>query len=228
LLRLGLRLTTLAFLAAGAGIAQDVVSAKAGLAYSVIGRVSIGGERLASGPENRQLNKGDVLSSQAGRAEVLLNPGAVLRIGDKTRIRMDSVELTDARVSLDAGSGVVTVNRLPKLDRVEIHVGGAVVAINVDGVYRFDATSPPRLRVFRGRASLENDALKTGANRGQAVRLLDLHAGRFDLKHADALQQWAEARSAPPPWVPLPPMKCYSTPTHIAEIKDYMRDCLHL
>jgi hypothetical protein len=138
--RPGVRLTVFALVTAGVGIAQDVISAKAGLAYFVLGRVSIiGGGRLAIGPVNHQLNEGESLFSETGRAEVLLNPGTVLRIGDKTRIRMDGVELTDTRISIETGSAVVTVRQLPKLDRVEIHIGSAVVVIKSDGVYRLDA-----------------------------------------------------------------------------------------
>src|SRR5579863_9200337 len=124
------RLISLALVTTGVGIAQDVISAKAGLVYFVLGRVSIvGGERLASGPENRQLNSGEILFSEAGRAEVLLNPGAVLRTGDMTRLRMDNVELADTHVSIEAGSAVVTVSQIPKLARVAIHIAGVGVAM---------------------------------------------------------------------------------------------------
>src|SRR5579863_7122051 len=104
-LRPGGRLAALALIAAGVGMAQGVISAKAGLVYFVDGQVAVAGSRpLARGATNRQLNPGEVLLSEVGRAEVLLNPGTVLRIGNKSAIRMDRVELTDARVSIEAGS----------------------------------------------------------------------------------------------------------------------------
>jgi hypothetical protein len=245
MLRPGVRLTVCALVAASVGIAQQVISAKAGLVYFVLGRVSIAGSgRLASGAVNRQLNKGEILFSETGRAEVLLNPGTVLRIGAMTRIRMDGVELTDTRVSIEAGSAVVTVNQLPKLDRVEIHSGGAAVVLKGDGVFRFDAgrletdridREAPRLRVFSGQAevyreeeaSSEDSPVRIVARRGQAVRLEDLQAGKFDLKDADALQRWAQMRGTPT-WIPLPPIVCWSEPANSAQMKDYMRDCLHL
>jgi hypothetical protein len=239
--RPGVRLTLFALVAAGVGIAQQMISAKAGLVYFVLGRVSIAGRgRLAIGALNRQLKEGEILLSEAGRAEVLLNPSTVLRIGGMTRIRMDGVDLMDTRVSIEAGSAVVTVNQLPKLDRVEIHIGAAVVVMKSVGVYRFDAdrarADASVLRVFSGEAlvfreegaSPENGALKTVAKRGQAVRLQDLQAGKFDLKDSDALQEWAEIRGTPPPIPPMPPMVCYSDPTKLGELKEYMRDCLHL
>lgn len=233
----GVRLAVFALVAAVVGIAQQVISAKAGLVYSVMGRVSIEGSgRLGIGAVYRQLKPGENLFSEDGRAEVLLNPGAVLRIGEGTRIRMEGVELTDARVSIDAGSAVVTVYQAPKLDRVEIHIGGAVAMIKGAGVYRFDAGLPgangfdsgaPWMRVFSGdaEASQENSPSKIIVKRGQAVRLPHLQASKFDLRDTDALQKWAEERGTPPPVEMMPPMKCFSKPANMAEVKDWAKDC---
>jgi hypothetical protein len=225
-------LATFALFAAGVAMAQDVISAKAGLVYSVFGQVSVvSSGRLGAAPY-RQLNQGDILFSEAGRAEVLLNPGTVLRIGNMTRIRMDRVDLTDTRVSIEAGSAVVTVNQLPKLARVEIQIGGAVVAVKGDGVYRFDGDpSPPRLRVFSGQAESnreEGTHREAVVKRGQIVQFQDSRVSKFDLKDADAFQQWAEARGTPPPPPALLPIKCYSMPTKMAELSDWMRDCMHV
>jgi len=236
MLRPGARLAALALIAAGVGMAQKVISAKAGLVYFVEGHAAVAGSGpLAAGEVNRQLNPGEILFSENGRAEVLLNPGTVLRIGDRTAIRMDRVELTDARVSVEAGSAVVTVYQAPKLDRVEIGIGGAVVKMEGAGVYRFDSDGSDRgaLRVFSGQAFVyrENGVYREGgasqavAKRGQAVRLQDLQVGKFDVKAADALQQWAETRGAPPPWTPLPPMQRLSPPAKTPEFEAWLKEC---
>jgi hypothetical protein len=155
------------------------------------------------------------LFSEAGRAEVLLNPGTVLRIGEMTRIRMDSVDLTDTRVSIEAGSAVITVNRVSKLDRVEIHVGGAVVVMKSACVYRFDAdrldADTPRLRVFRGQAeayreeeaSSENGALK---------------------ENSCETREYGAARGFSGQQV-RPKGRRYAA--NSKELKEYIRDCLH-
>lgn len=223
------RLAILGFAAAGLGLAQQAISAKAGLVYFVQGSVSIaGGERLGIGAVNRQLREGETLFSDAGRAEVLLNPGTVLRIGDRTRIRMDTVELTDTRLSIEAGSAVLTVQQAPKLDRVEIHIGSAAVAIEGVGVYRFDANGGgPTARVFNGQAAVSSeDGASKIVKRGEAVWLPRLELSKFDLNHADELQQWAEKRGTPPPAPMLPPMKCFVQPANTAELKDWLKDCL--
>lgn len=215
------RIAALASLATGVGLGQQVLAAKAGLIYFVRGQVSIAGRgALTVGAAKPLLNAGETLFSEAGHAEVLLNPGAVLRIGDFSRIRMDRVLLTDTRVSIESGSAVVTVNELPKFDRVEIHIGGAAVAMKSNGIYRFDIddAAGPRLRVFRGRAEVhrqaagtpESIALRVVASSGQLVRLRNLQLARFDRKDADELQQWAASRNVPPPFTTLAPMICYS------------------
>lgn len=234
------RLAAFALAAAGGMFAQDVISAKAGLVYFVAGRVSIaGGGLLASGRTNYRLNQGEILLSETGRAEVLLNPGTVLRIGDNTRILMGRAELTDTRIFIEAGSAVVTVRHPPKLDRVEIHIGGAVVAIKGPGLYRFDASrlkanslDPPGpwVRVYRGQAVAtgsagENSASKVTATRGQAVRLPGLRLSKFDLSDSDSLQQWAEKQGTPPPVAMMPPMRCYSNPLNTADLVSWIKEC---
>lgn len=227
------RLAAIALVVAGMGIAQKVLSAKAGLVYFVLGRVSIAGSGpLRAGMVNRQLRPGGILFSDAGRAEVLLNPGAVLRIGDRTRIRMDNVDLTNPRVSIEAGSAVITINELEKPARVEIRIGGGVVVLKADGVYRFDADSlNPRVRVFGGQAETYREAPASSASavpkiakRGQSLSLPDLQIGKFDLKDADALQQWAEKRGTPPA-PKLLQNGCLPLPANASESAVRMRNC---
>ena len=88
-----------------------VISAKAGFVFFVQGRVSVEGGPLSTGEHFRQLRNGESLSTQRGRAEVLLNPGVVLRLGDMSRLHMDDVKLTDACVSLESGSAVIAARR---------------------------------------------------------------------------------------------------------------------
>ncbi len=122
MLRHGVRLAIFALAAGGVAIAQDVISAQAGLVYFVEGQVSIsGGVRLKAGAKLHQLKADETLFVERGRAEVLLNPGTVLRLGPMSRIRMDSTELTDTRISMEDGSAVITVNQAPAGSRGAPH-----------------------------------------------------------------------------------------------------------
>lgn len=199
------RLTILALTAATLAPAQKIVSAKSGLVYYVQGRVSVEGDGLLkTGNALRQLKAGETLSTERGRTEVLLNPGAVLRLGDMSSLRMDDVTLAAARVSILSGSAVVTINPIPKPNRVELHLGAGVIVLRHPGVYRFDVPDS-RLRVYSGRAEvrlaahLDNAAAKPAiVKRGRFVELDDLRVARFDLKDTDALQRWAFDRARTP------------------------------
>jgi hypothetical protein len=187
---------------AGAGLAQRVISAKSGLVLFVLGRASVEGGPLKAGESYRQLKAGESLSIERGRAEVLLNPGIILRLGDMSRLRMDDVQLTDACVSLESGSAVITVNYILKTDRIRLLAGGNVIVMKREGVYRLDIgrldVDQGRLRVFSGRAEVRRDGspVMVAVKRGQSVNFDDgLTIAKFDPKETDALQRWANARS---------------------------------
>jgi hypothetical protein len=178
-------------------LAQKVISAKAGFLFFVQGRVSVEGGRLRTGEHFRQLKPGENLSTERGRAEVLLNPGTILRLGDMSRLHMDDVNLTDACVSLESGSAVVTVNYILKTDRVRLVAGGSVIVLKQAGEYHLDVTQG-RLRVFGGRAEVqrEGSAAFVIVKRGRTVDLDDeLKIAKFDLKDTDAFESWAAERS---------------------------------
>ena len=205
---------------AGMALAQKVISAKSGLILFVQGRVSVDGGGLDTGARPlplksgnlyRQLKGGERVSTQRGRAEILLNPGTVLRLGDISRMRMDEIKITDACVSLESGAAVVTVNYIPKNDRIRLVVGGSDIVLKKAGVYRFDLgrfdlgrvdsgrdSTQARMRVFSGLAEVRRAGSSTvvRVKRGQAVTLDDnLEVAKFDLKDSDALQLWASART---------------------------------
>ncbi|HEY1759672.1 MAG TPA: hypothetical protein VGG72_30140 [Bryobacteraceae bacterium] len=184
---------------ASALLGQRVISAKAGLLCFVQGRASVEGGALSTGEHFRQLKNGESLATERGRAEVLLNPGTFLRVGDMSRVHMDDIKLTDACVSLDSGSAVVTVNYILKTDRLRLIAGGSVIVMKQPGVYRLDA-STGRLRVFNGKAEVRRDggSAYVIVKRGQVVDLTGLKLAKFDIKDTDALQRWAAARSRAP------------------------------
>jgi hypothetical protein len=185
---------------ASGALAQRVISAKAGFVYYVQGRAFVEGGRLKTGESFRQLKAGENLSTERGRAEVLLNPGTVLRLGEMSRLHMDNINLTDACVSLESGSAVITVNSVLKTDHIRLIAGGNVIVMERAGVYRLDVTQG-RLRVFSGRAEVrrEGSAALVTVKRGHAVNLDDgLSVAKFNLKDTDALQLWASARSRVP------------------------------
>src|SRR5262249_1429144 len=70
-------------------VAQSVISARSGLIHYAEGRVLLDGKpvevKLTAFP---QIKDNVALSAEDGRAEVLLNPGVFLRIGENSAVRM--------------------------------------------------------------------------------------------------------------------------------------------
>src|SRR3981081_3023063 len=78
---------------------QFVISAKSGLINYVEGRVLVDGEPVVNKPGvHSEMKARSELRSKDGRAEVLLNPGVFLRMGENSTVRMASNHLADTRI----------------------------------------------------------------------------------------------------------------------------------
>src|SRR5579863_1088754 len=67
-----------------------------------------------------QLNPGEVLATQAGKAEVLLTPGVFLRVDDNSAVKMVSPNLTHTQIELVSGRAAVEVDELYKQNDLEV------------------------------------------------------------------------------------------------------------
>jgi len=178
-------------------IAQNAISAKAGLVQVADGEVFVNDKAV----ENKvaqftDLKNKDVLTTGDGRAEVLLTPGAFLRVTDGSGIRMVSTRLSDVRMEMVKGEAIVEVAELLTDNSISMNIGSTSFELRKGGIYRFD-TTPGRMRVYQGEANAtEGDKaviVKPGhefANSGNAWAL-----GHFDTKETDALYRWSSRRS---------------------------------
>src|SRR3982074_3071834 len=109
------RTLLLATLAATAAYGQSVVSARSGLINFAEGEVFLSDQpveqKAGKFPEIRE---GAELRTEAGRAEVLLTPGMLLRVGPDSSITMRSASLIDTRVEFRRGSAVIEVSEDPE------------------------------------------------------------------------------------------------------------------
>jgi uncharacterized membrane protein YgcG len=175
--------------------AQSVISAKSGLIHYVEGRVLLGDQvvesKFGSFPEVREKSE---LRTEDGRAEVLLTPGVILRIGESSAIRMITNRLIDTRVEFLSGSILVEAGDLPKDNAVTIVHKDYTVQLQKKGLYRFDS-QPDELRVYDGEtiATLGDKNLEV-----REGRLLAFDGGmtvaRFDTKDGDSLYRWSRRR----------------------------------
>lgn len=177
---------------------QAVISTRSGLVHYFEGAVSIAGQPLeARLGKFASIPEGAELRTEEGRAEVLLTPGVILRMREKSAIRMVANALSDTRVEFLAGSAI--------LESAEPAAGTSVTLIYKDwsirqpqkGLYRIDC-EPPRLQVHEGDAEVSATAGGDPIRVGQGMELPfasvlvpDKSAGEV----RDALTDWAEGRA---------------------------------
>lgn len=133
---------------------QSVISARSGLINYFEGVAFVDAAPLAhkSGIFAR-LHEGDTLSTESGRAEVLLTPDTYLRIGADSSIRMIKTDMDDTQVELLSGSAILDSAQAPAGAFVKIIFRDETIRPMKPGNYRIDAEQA-QLRVFAGEAEV--------------------------------------------------------------------------
>jgi uncharacterized membrane protein YgcG len=126
---------------------QYVVSTKAGLVNYVQGTANVKatqgvatGVPIKTGPE--------------GFAEILLNPGSFLRLGENSEAILDSAELTNVSVRVIAGTAVIEAAGFTKETPLKITAGDLRVLVIKDGIY---VVEPGQVKVADGQIQMEGD-----------------------------------------------------------------------
>ncbi|MBV8812715.1 MAG: FecR domain-containing protein [Acidobacteriaceae bacterium] len=173
------------------------ISARPGVVNYMEGNASINGQQIqAKQQKSIFLNANDVLSTDVGKAEVLLTPGVFLRIGDNSQIRMISPSLTDAQVELDRGEAMLEVDELVKDNRITITNHGGSLVVQKTGLYRLTAGDQPTAATLEGKAEIYFGDDHIELNKGhETVLAAQLRAQKFDAKREDDLYAWSNTRS---------------------------------
>jgi hypothetical protein len=176
--------------------AQYVVGARAGTVHFVTGEVLVDSKPAGWTPlKFPLLEKGQILSTGNGRAEILLGAGVFLRLGRHSAIRMLDNSLEDAQVEIRRGDALVEVVDIPKGSDVHVVLGPTRTSFTGIGLHRFEV-GPHRLRVFGGHAEVAAGSRRTQAGRGAAVDLSDtLSVSKFNPRRKDDLLVWSANRS---------------------------------
>jgi hypothetical protein len=175
--------------------AQPVVGARAGVVSFAIGKVYLDNQAIDISPTRfREVKEKSVLRTEGGRAEVLLNPCAVLRVDEDSSIRMLDSDLLRPRVELLTGSAVVDVPGIRKGSEIRLQLGGAAVEMARKGTYRFDY-SPPVLKVFDGRATIQRSSEKAEVAGGRTLAFDSFAPEKFDVRDGDGLDLWNHQRA---------------------------------
>jgi hypothetical protein len=171
-------------------VGQTFISAKAGLVnYEE-------GVRAAS---PRQLQEGEVFSTP-NRSELLMMPGAYLRLERSAEIRMLSTSVSHPVVELLGGLASVEVNEMPKESTLALqwsdYKDAEAISIVHKGLYRFEVSqdaSSLTVMVQTGRLQVGGSSLKDGEelvlNAGHASSV-----SHFNRKLHDDFDIWAANR----------------------------------
>jgi hypothetical protein len=136
-----------------------------------------------------------VVRTAEGRAEVLLTPGVVLRLGENSSFKMLTNRLIDTRLELLTGSAVVEADEIAKDTNVTLVCKDGTVSLAKKGLYRFD-TAPARLKVFEGLASAQVAGQNAEVAGGKMLGLGGAIASveKFDKEDTDSLDNWSRRR----------------------------------
>lgn len=176
--------------------AQLVISAQAGLICYTEGRVLLNDHAVRPIPGRfSQMRIDDVLRSTSGRGEILLNPGAFLRIRDRSAVRLLSNSLTEPRFEVVSGAVIVEVGEIMKATSVTAVWRGVSVSATKKGVFRLD-TNPPTLRVFEGEAWVASEGRSIKVGKGKRLPLGGTWtSAKFDTQQVDSFDRWSGRRA---------------------------------
>jgi hypothetical protein len=166
----------------------------------VEGQVSLNGQDLMPHSVGAAaLQPGQVLDTGNGYAEVLLTPGAFLRLGHNSELRMVSAGLADTRTELVRGASIIEVDQLMKGAHLAVAMDGATTQLEKKGLYDFDAAQQAVI-VLDGKANVQEPSGTATLKKHDEVLL----ASRRPLKKRDVnekavkedqLYVWSNARS---------------------------------
>ena len=146
-----------------------------------------------------EMAAGQVLQTHLGKAEILLNPGIYLRVGDHSAVKMISPFITPTRVEVLRGKVSVEVDQLLKQNVVQIVDHGVTTQLVKTGYYEFNANDG-RARVFKGQAEVEYAPGKWAKIKGGHQMSLEPGVKENEAKfrpdpQEDPLMQWSKLRS---------------------------------
>jgi len=176
-------------------------SARPGTLNYVEGQAFLGHQSL----DNKSIGKvevdpGETLSTDTGKAEILLTPGVFVRLGDQTSANMISASLTNTQVALDHGEAIVEVVQLHPENFLGIVEDGHQTQLLKTGLYDFNENLHV-VRVLDGEATVKDGSKDITIKSGHLVDLTmtePIKTRKFDKKEVEAedLYRWSSLRSS--------------------------------
>jgi hypothetical protein len=163
------------------------------------GQVDISNQQVGQNATGTLLAPDQSLSTQNGKAEVLLTPGVFLRVGDNSSVKMIAESITDTQVQVDRGEAIIEVAEIHRENNLRVDENGAVTHLNKTGLYDFDADTG-QIRVLKGEAIVQDADRQVKVKGGHELSLNapKLKPEGFDKKafESDDLYRWSSLRSS--------------------------------
>ncbi|HTX36216.1 MAG TPA: FecR domain-containing protein [Bryobacteraceae bacterium] len=180
-------------------IASAQTMPQPGTVSYVEGHASIDGRAIPSGSlRSTVVNTGQTLSTGMGsKAEMLLTPGVVLRIGNDSAVRMVAPSLTNTQVALTRGTAMVEVDQISPENRLAVSDQNANIRLEKTGLYSFSA-NPPMVAVYDGKADVQVGDRTADVGKGRELMLqanARLKTEKFDRDQQGDLYAWSKLRS---------------------------------
>ena len=178
---------------------QNPHPARPGSINYVEGKASVGTQVLGpSSPGSIELEKGQTLTTEDGKVEVLLTPGVFLRVADNSAVRMVSPELANTEVAIEKGRAAIEVVDIHRENNIRIDLNDTNMKLVDKGLYEFDATQN-QIRVFKGKADVFAKDQKVTVSGEHELTLNSsgkLKAKSFDTRNfEDDFFRWSALRS---------------------------------
>ncbi len=139
------------------------------------------------------LAKGTVLGTELGLAEILMSPGLIVRVGERTEIMMATPDRGGAVLELKKGAISIEAAEI-KDGALSVRHGGAVFTIRKPGTY-WVGGEPAEARVYDGQAELVRGAAKRSLKRAQALSMVvDAEPRKLDIATSNSLMRWSRQR----------------------------------
>jgi hypothetical protein len=176
---------------------QEIVSAHSGVVHFFEGVVSLDGQPLehkaATFPA---MNSDSTLRTEKGRAELLLTPGVLLRLDEKSAIRLTANSLAATEVEFLQGSAILDSTEAPGVPPVVLTYMHCRIRFPKPGVYRIDSDTGV-LQAYSGQLEVSGTNGKTAAVDTSKLYFFELEAltNKFGEPNEDEFYDWARGRA---------------------------------
>jgi hypothetical protein len=171
-----------------------------GMVNYVEGQASLNGQPLSPRSIGSAiLEPGETLSTGNGFVEILLTPGAFLRVGNNTEVQMTSAGLANTTVDLVRGAAMLEADQMIDGTNLSVSINHTSTRIEKKGLYSFDAGTQ-LVRVMDGKAIVSGEGRSVKLSKRDEAALTGDRAFKRQSFSDKAAQQeplyvWSKARS---------------------------------